>query len=108
MVFPILNGTVQPSNQELETALQDTGTSLWARANRLELGVLPVPVLFCAAVIVVLAANTGRLTADLIGGLAVMMVAGVVLDWAGRNVPLLRNIGGPAIFCLFVPAALVG
>ncbi len=75
---------------------------------RLELGVLPVPVFLCAALIVVLAGYTGRLTEDLIGGLAVMMVAGVVLDWAGRNVPLLRNIGGPAIFCLFVPAALVG
>ena len=88
--------------------MQDTGTSLWARANRLELGVLPVPVFLGSALIVVFAAQTGRLTADLIGGLAVMMVAGVGLDWAGRNVPILRNIGGPAIFCLFVPAALVG
>lgn len=88
--------------------MQDSGTSLWVRMNRLELGVLPVPVFLCAAAIVILAAFTGRLTADLIGGLAVMMVAGVVLDWAGRHVPLLRNIGGPAIFCLFVPAALVG
>ena len=88
--------------------MHDSGTSLWVRMNRLELGVLPVPVFLCAAAIVILAAFTGRLTADLIGGLAVMMVAGVVLDWAGRHVPLLRNIGGPAIFCLFVPAALVG
>lgn len=108
MVFRILNGRVRASNQELESSLQDKGPSLWSRANRLELGVLPVPVFICAAVIVVLAAYTGRLTTDLIGGLAVMMVGGVVLDWAGRNVPLLRNIGGPAIFCLFVPAALVG
>jgi len=88
--------------------LQQTGTSLWSRAMRFEFGVLPVPVFLCAAVIVVLAAYTQRLTADLIGGLAVMMVAGVFLDYLGRNVPLLRNIGGPAIFCLFVPAALVG
>ena len=88
--------------------MQEPGISLWARMNRLELGVLPVPVFLCAALIVILASATGRLTADLIGGLAVMMVAGVALDWAGRNVPLLRNIGGPAIFCLFVPAALVG
>ena len=108
MVFRILDGRVRASNQELETILQEPGTSLWSRAMRLELGVLPVPVFLCAAVIVVMAAYTGRLTADLIGGLAVMMVAGVVLDWAGRNVPFLRNIGGPAIFCLFVPAALVG
>lgn len=108
MVFRILNGRVRRSNQELETALQDTRPSLRARANGLELGVMPVPVWICAAAIVIIAGYTGRLTADLIGGLAVMMVAGVVLDWAGRNVPLLRNIGGPAIFCLFVPAALVG
>lgn len=108
MVFPILNGRVRASNQELEFILSDPRPSLWHRANRLELGVLPVPVFLCAAVIVLLAAYSGRLTADLIGGLAVMMVAGAVLDWAGRNTPLLRNIGGPAIFCLFVPAALVG
>lgn len=87
--------------------MQDTGTSLWARANRLELGVLPVPVFLAAAAIVILAAYAGRLTTDLIGGLAVMMVAGVLLDWVGRHVPFIRNIGGPAIFCLFVPAAMV-
>ena len=107
MVFPILNGRVRASNQELETSLQDTGPSLWSRAHRPQLGVLPLPVFICAAVIVTLAAYTGRLTTDLIGGLAVMMVAGVLLDWVGRNVPLLRNIGGPAIFCLFVPSAMV-
>ena len=78
MVFRILDGRVRASNQELETSLQEPGTSLWSRAMRLELGVLPVPVFLCAAVIVVLAAYTGRLTADLIGGLAVMMVAGTI------------------------------
>lgn len=108
MVFPILNGRVRPSNQELEFAVQDDAPSLWSRAMRFEFGVLPLPVFLCAALIVMLASSTGRLTADLIGGLAVMMVAGVVLDWAGRHVPLVRNIGGPAIFCLFVPAAMVG
>ncbi len=75
---------------------------------RFEFGVLPLPLFVAAAVIVGLAAHAQRLTADLIGGLAVLMVAGLFLDVLGRKVPLLRNIGGPAIFCLFVPAALVG
>lgn len=88
--------------------MQNTGTSFWSRVLRLELGVLPVPVFIVAAVIVVMAAHLQRLTADLIGGLAVMMVAGVLLDHLGRSIPVLRSIGGPAIFCLFVPSALVG
>jgi len=78
------------------------------RVLKAELGVLPVPVFLAAAAIVSLAALQQRLTPDLLGGLAVMMVAGVLLHELGQRIPILRNIGGPAILCLFVPAALVG
>lgn len=78
------------------------------RLLKAQLGVLPVPVFLAAAAIVSLAALQQRLTPDLLGGLAVMMVAGVLLHELGQRIPILRNIGGPAILCLFVPAALVG
>lgn len=78
------------------------------RAMGWKLGAVPVPVFLAAALVVCLAAYFHRLPADLIGGLAVMMLAGLLLDQAGREIPLFRRIGGPAILCLFVPAALVG
>lgn len=80
----------------------------WKTIWTYELGVMPLPVYAAAGLIVLLSAHQQRLTADLIGGLAVMMVAGVLLDFLGHKIPLLRSIGGPAILCLFVPAALVG
>ena len=73
-----------------------------------KLGAVPVPVYVVAAIIVCLAAYFHRLPADMIGGLAVMMLAGLLLDHVGREIPVLSRIGGPAILCLFVPAALVG
>ncbi len=71
-------------------------------------GTVPVPVYMAAVVVVCLAAYFHRLPNDLIGGLAVMMLAGLFLDHIGRKIPVLSRIGGPAILCLFVPAALVG
>ena len=78
------------------------------RAMGWKLGVVPVPVYLVAVIVVSLAAYFHRLPADMIGGLAVMMLAGLLLDHFGREIPVLSRIGGPAILCLFVPAALVG
>lgn len=37
-----------------------------------------------------------------------MLLAGFLLGELGARLPVLRQIGGTAILCLFVPAALVG
>lgn len=84
------------------------GMTMWARVAAWKLGAVPVPVFVIAVVVVCLAAYFHRLPNDLIGGLAVMMLAGLLLDHLGRNIPVLSRIGGPAILCLFVPALLVG
>ena len=88
--------------------MQPNAEAGWKRVLKFELGVMPLPVYAAAVLVVLLAAHQQRLTPDLLGGLAVMMVAGVLLDFLGHRIPLLRNIGGPAILCLFVPAAVVG
>jgi malate:Na+ symporter len=44
----------------------------------------------------------------MIGGLATIMVIGLLLGDFGSRVPLLCNIGGSAILCLFVPSAMLG
>jgi malate:Na+ symporter len=82
--------------------------TLRERAMGWKLGAMPVPVFVVAVVVVCLAAYHHRLPNDLIGGLAVMMLGGLLLDQIGHKIPVLSRIGGPAILCLFVPAALVG
>jgi malate:Na+ symporter len=43
----------------------------------------------------------------MIGGLAVIMTLGFALAKIGRMVPVLKDIGGPAILCLMMPSVLV-
>lgn len=43
----------------------------------------------------------------MIGGLAVIMIMGVLLSHLGFKLPLLKNIGGPAILSLMIPSFLV-
>lgn len=81
---------------------------MWKQAMTWKMGAVPLPIYLAAALIIYLAASLHRLSDDMIGGLAVMMLAGFLLDTVGRKIPLLNRVGGPAILCLFVPAALVG
>jgi malate:Na+ symporter len=43
----------------------------------------------------------------MIGGFAIIIIMGFVLSLIGMTVPVLKNIGGPAILCIFVPSAMV-
>ncbi|BET11417.1 2-hydroxycarboxylate transporter family protein [Pandoraea sputorum] len=76
--------------------------------SKFTIGGAPLPMFVAIAVITGLAAVTGRLPADMIGGFAVLMIAGMLLGEIGGAIPVFKHIGGPAILCLFVPAALLG
>ena len=73
-----------------------------------KIGVLPVPVYVVLAAVVLTSAYVGKLPNDIIGGLAIMLVMGGLLWDMGGKIPVLKDIGGPAIMCVFVPSALVG
>ncbi|WP_162039319.1 2-hydroxycarboxylate transporter family protein [Undibacterium sp. YM2] len=94
----------------IETALpaEPAGSGSWSRLMAIRIGPLPLPVYIVLAVITIAAAINHRLPNDLIGGLAVMMLAGFLLGDLGNRIPLLKHIGGSAILCLFVPSALLG
>lgn len=76
--------------------------------SKFTVGGAPLPMFVAIAVVTGLAAATGRLPADMIGGFAVLMIAGMLLGEIGGAIPVFKHIGGPAILCLFVPAALLG
>ncbi|VVE72242.1 malate permease [Pandoraea captiosa] len=102
-----LAGT-SPTHAEASNAPGAANPSGPSRWTALTIGGAPLPMFVAIAAITGLAALTGRLPADMIGGFAVLMIAGMLLGEIGGVIPGFRHIGGPAILCLFVPAALLG
>ncbi|ASA20831.1 2-hydroxycarboxylate transporter family protein [Paenibacillus donghaensis] len=77
------------------------------RLTQIKVGVIPLPLYVILALIIYGAAVTGNLPNDMIGGFAVIMILGMLLSDIGFKMPLLKNIGGPAILALMVPSFLV-
>ena len=72
-----------------------------------KIGPVPLPVYLCFAAIIFLASYYGKLPKDMIGGFAVMLVLGILLGDMGLRLPILKDIGGPAILSIFVPSVMV-
>ncbi|WP_421672807.1 2-hydroxycarboxylate transporter family protein [Raoultella terrigena] len=72
-----------------------------------EVGSVPLVLFVGIAIVVAIAAYANVLPKNMIGGLAVIMTLGFAFAKIGRMVPILKDIGGPAILCLMVPSALV-
>jgi malate:Na+ symporter len=94
--------------EPIPTAPVSVQGGLFSKAMVYRIGPLPLPVYLAMAFIVVFAAINKLLPNDLIGGLAVMMMAGFLLGHIGSKIPVFKHIGGAAILCLFVPSALIG
>ncbi|OSN01381.1 MULTISPECIES: 2-hydroxycarboxylate transporter family protein [Lonsdalea] len=75
--------------------------------NKTTIGAVPLVLFIVISAIVFVAAYTGVLPKNMIGGFAVIMSMGFLLAHIGRNIPVLKEIGGPAILCLIVPSILV-
>jgi malate:Na+ symporter len=71
-------------------------------------GPMPLPLYLAIAAVIFGAATVQKLPADMIGGFAAIMLLGFLLGDVGGRIPLLKDIGGAAILCLFVPSALLG
>ncbi len=72
-----------------------------------EVSNVPLALFIGIAAVVAVSAWTGHLPKNMIGGLGVIMTLGFVLAHMGRIIPVLKEIGGPAILCLMVPSVLV-
>ena len=73
----------------------------------IKVGIIPLPLYLVIAAIVIGAAYSGSLPNDMIGGFAVIMVMGILLGDLGLKIPILKDIGGPAILALLVPSTMV-
>lgn len=72
-----------------------------------KIGVIPFPLYLALSIIIFLSAYFNQLPNDMLGGFAIIMILGVVLGDIGQRIPILKDIGGPAILSLFVPSFLV-
>jgi len=73
----------------------------------ISIGPLPIGIYLAAVFVSGVAVYNGKLPNDVIGGLSVLMLLGFLLGKLGRTIPVLKQIGGTAILCLFIPSALV-
>lgn len=77
------------------------------RFLQITVGPLPLLLYLLLFALVYVASLAGRLPSDMIGGFAVLMLLSWLLKDAGMNVPVLKDIGGPAILCVFLPSIMV-
>src|SRR5690348_12017790 len=91
-----------------ETLVMDQiGSSPWDKVRTFKIGVIPLPLYLIIAAVIYAASVYGKLPADMIGGFAIMMIMGIFLGDVGIKLPILKDIGGPAILCMFVPSVMV-
>ncbi len=94
--------------RKLETLQQeDEKVVFFTKFKQLKVGVIPLPLYLVLAAIVYGASVYNQLPPDMIGGFAVIMVLGILLGDLGMKIPILKDIGGPAILALLVPSVLV-
>ncbi|MDP4155408.1 MAG: 2-hydroxycarboxylate transporter family protein [Bacillota bacterium] len=79
----------------------------WGKLGSVKIGAVPLPLYIIIALVVYAAAVYKQLPADMLGGFAVIMVMGIFLGDMGMKIPVLKDIGGPAILSLLVPSILV-
>ena len=87
--------------------METTSKTFWQTACELKIGPVPAPVYLVLAVIVAAATIFGQLPADMVGGIAIMMVMGILLSDIVLKVPIFKDIGGAAILSNFIPSAIV-
>lgn len=91
----------------VSSGLGDRDASLWTKITQLKVGVVPLPLYITLAIIIYAASVYNTLPPDMIGGFAVIMIIGILLGDLGLKIPILKDIGGPAILALLIPSVLV-
>jgi malate:Na+ symporter len=81
--------------------------SFYTKIFGLNIGAVPLPLYIIIAAVVFFATVYEILPADMIGGFAIIITMGILLGEIGMRIPVLKDIGGPAIMALLIPSILV-
>jgi malate:Na+ symporter len=85
----------------------DSKETMFSKIVNTKIGVIPLPLYIVLAAVIYAASVYNQLPADMIGGFAVIMIMGIFLGHVGMRIPVLKDIGGPAILSLFVPSIML-
>lgn len=77
------------------------------RLFSIRIGPLPIVMYAILFIVIYYSSLIGKLPEDMIGGFAVIMIMGWFLGDVGLKVPVLKDIGGPAILSMFVPSVMI-
>ncbi|WP_186370240.1 2-hydroxycarboxylate transporter family protein, partial [Yersinia bercovieri] len=95
------------SADKIDVADRSATKKFISSINEMNINTMPMALFMTISAIVFISAYASYLPKNMIGGLAVIMTMGFVLSHIGRHIPVLKDIGGPAILCLMVPSVLV-
>lgn len=75
-------------------------SNFFSKFTNAKVGVVPLPLYLVLAAVIFTALMYGKLPADMIGGFAVIIIMGILLGDIGLRVPILKEIGSPAILSI--------
>ncbi|MFH8453953.1 2-hydroxycarboxylate transporter family protein [Streptomyces fungicidicus] len=93
-----------PPPQQSEPA--PARTSAFQRAMDFDIGIVPLPILVVLAALVATLTATDNLSGELAVVIGVMTVFAFTLAEIGKRLPLVRSIGGAALFVTILPSYL--
>ena len=78
----------------------------WWRIMDTRIGIIPVPIYILLVALLAGFTYTGDIKGEISTMIAVLIIGGFTCAEIGKRLPVLRNIGAPAIFATFIPSAL--
>jgi len=79
----------------------------WWKLMEYRIGIVPLPVYLVLLGLMVGFVLLHKVPSEICMVLAIMTVGGFTCAELGKRIPLLRNVGGAAIFATFIPSCLV-
>jgi len=98
------NVPLMPVNDAPTRAVWPEG---WWRLMEWRIGVVPLPVYLIASGVIAYFVLQGKLPTEINVAIAVLTIGGFTCAELGKRLPVIRQIGGAAIFATFIPSALV-
>jgi malate:Na+ symporter len=103
----MLQGTDQDAAATQHGAPRSFWPEGWWRLMEFRIGVIPLPVYAITLAVIGYFVVWGKLPTEINMAVAVLAVGGFTCAEVGKRLPLIRQIGGAAIFATFIPSALV-
>ncbi|MEW2573998.1 2-hydroxycarboxylate transporter family protein [Streptomyces sp. NPDC047070] len=83
-----------------------SASGAWQRAMDFDIGIVPLPVLVILTALVTALTLTGNLSGELAVVIGIMTVFAFTLAEIGKRLPVVRSIGGAALFVTILPSYL--